>query len=324
MLFFSFVLQLVCCTLSIDHSAKANMDKFSHFVVHCKKRPYDVYCGRNSGGALKDCSDFSWGNPFPMQNNSIAERNRCCHAFRDYLFKGDNAVLLQRVKTELKGKRLACWCSPKLCHCHILATVANSSNGTCDKADLDRFIQHLLLANKKSSRKQTAQPRHRQTKKATETTNTTSQPAIVPSATTTNVGTVAVQLPRPQQPHQSASYIDIGINITSKQLRKQWRGLIERAEQRNVNQILLTGTSIRCVQESLKIANTWRKETKRTTLFCTVGVHPHDASSFTPQTKAEMRQLLQDELAVAVGECGLDYNRNFSSPKQQKVCVQKR
>jgi len=31
----------------------------------------------------------------------------------------------------------------------------------------------------------------------------------------------------------------------------------------------------------------------------------------------EMRQMLQHPLAVAVGECGLDYNRNFSTPASQ-------
>ena len=62
-------------------------------------------------------------------------------------------------------------------------------------------------------------------------------------------------------------------------------------------------------------------------LYSTVGVHPHDAKSFglggengADDTVAAMREMLtSDELAVAVGECGLDYNRKFSTPAQQRV-----
>ena len=142
------------------------------------------------------------------------------------------------------------------------------------------------------------------------------------------------QRQRAQQPHQRQAslqrptastssaheVIDIGINITSPQLKGMWRELVEEAEQAGVAQILLTGTCIKSSRESLKIARCWASETKRRTLYCTVGVHPHSAKSFDAKhTIADMQHLLSDELAVAVGECGLDYNRMFSSRTDQMV-----
>lgn len=53
-------------------------------------------------------------------------------------------------------------------------------------------------------------------------------------------------------------------------------------------------------------------------LWSTAGVHPHHASGFDTTTCAELRELLRLPHVVAVGECGLDYNRNFSSPAAQR------
>jgi TatD DNase family protein len=51
----------------------------------------------------------------------------------------------------------------------------------------------------------------------------------------------------------------------------------------------------------------------------TVGVHPHDAETLTPETLAELRELLTDGRVVGVGETGLDYYRNNSPPQAQRA-----
>jgi len=51
----------------------------------------------------------------------------------------------------------------------------------------------------------------------------------------------------------------------------------------------------------------------------TAGVHPHYASAWSPQHYTELKKLLSDKYCVAVGECGLDFNRNYSSPQQQQL-----
>lgn len=53
-------------------------------------------------------------------------------------------------------------------------------------------------------------------------------------------------------------------------------------------------------------------------LFFTAGVHPHNAKDCTSDTISELRELARDERCVAIGECGLDYCRNFSPPDVQQ------
>lgn len=117
--------------------------------------------------------------------------------------------------------------------------------------------------------------------------------------------------------------VDIGINLTHKAFRKHWKHVVKRAIDAGVDTILLTGTSIDRSKESLGLAQQWKDDEKCSNLFVTVGVHPHDANTWKSSgeeeqtTLEQMRKMLKHPLAVAVGECGLDYNRNFSSKPHQ-------
>lgn len=53
-------------------------------------------------------------------------------------------------------------------------------------------------------------------------------------------------------------------------------------------------------------------------LYFTAGVHPHNAKDCGENTLDSLRELAQDERCVAIGECGLDFNRNFSPPDVQE------
>lgn len=90
----------------------------SPWVVHCKKAPYDVYVGRPS--------DF--GNPFSHKDGTLAEhrvatREEAISRYEAWLMA--QPALVERVKRELRGKVLACWCAPLPCHADVLARVAN-------------------------------------------------------------------------------------------------------------------------------------------------------------------------------------------------------
>ena len=65
-----------------------------------------------------------WGNPYKMENDSQAERDRVCKIFETYA----EARALQEPDwlKPLRGKNLACWCSPKRCHAETLRRLANS------------------------------------------------------------------------------------------------------------------------------------------------------------------------------------------------------
>lgn len=49
----------------------------------------------------------------------------------------------------------------------------------------------------------------------------------------------------------------------------------------------------------------------------TVGVHPHNAKDVTDSHWSQLREAAQQPGVVAIGECGLDFNRNFSPPETQ-------
>jgi TatD DNase family protein len=53
-------------------------------------------------------------------------------------------------------------------------------------------------------------------------------------------------------------------------------------------------------------------------LFFTAGVHPHDATSYTPDSTAGALRTFVASGAVAIGECGLDYHYDHSPRLQQR------
>jgi TatD DNase family protein len=53
-------------------------------------------------------------------------------------------------------------------------------------------------------------------------------------------------------------------------------------------------------------------------LYATAGMHPHDAKDCTPALLDEIRTLARAGNIVAIGECGLDFYRNLSTPEQQR------
>jgi TatD DNase family protein len=53
-------------------------------------------------------------------------------------------------------------------------------------------------------------------------------------------------------------------------------------------------------------------------VWCALGVHPHEAASWTDSHGDRLRSLLADPRAVAVGECGLDFHYDFA-PREVQV-----
>ena len=110
-------------------------------------------------------------------------------------------------------------------------------------------------------------------------------------------------------------YIDIGINLTNKQFAGEYDEVIDRAISAGVEQILLTGTSVRSSKEALALAEEYPE-----TLFATAGIHPHDAKTMNAESIKILTALLKEKKVVAVGECGLDFDRDFSPRPVQESC----
>lgn len=111
--------------------------------------------------------------------------------------------------------------------------------------------------------------------------------------------------------------VDIGVNFHSSQLLSLSEHLLVRARAANVTQILATGTSAASSRLALELARAHPGM-----VFATAGVHPHDAKSYDPSTFRELTELWKCPEVVAVGECGLDYNRNFSTPQAQRIAFE--
>lgn len=79
-------------------------------VVHCKKEPFDVYVGRPT----------MWGNPFVIGQDGT--REEVIQKYEKWFRAQPN---LMSAVASLKGKVLACWCAPKLCHGDVLVRLAN-------------------------------------------------------------------------------------------------------------------------------------------------------------------------------------------------------
>lgn len=91
----------------------------SRWVVHKEREPYDVYVGRPS----------PFGNPYSHKPSThaafrVATRDEAIAKYRTWLMA--QPELVAKVKRELKGKVLGCWCAPeKACHGEVLAEIAN-------------------------------------------------------------------------------------------------------------------------------------------------------------------------------------------------------
>ncbi|WP_286196638.1 TatD family hydrolase [Thalassotalea sp. G20_0] len=109
--------------------------------------------------------------------------------------------------------------------------------------------------------------------------------------------------------------VDIGVNLSDKAFDQDRDEVVSRAVEHGVTTMILTGTSL---TESQKVLGLARKYSEH--CFCTAGIHPHGAKDANTQTFKELKALFSEPEVVAVGETGLDFNRDFSPrPVQEKV-----
>lgn len=110
----------------------------------------------------------------------------------------------------------------------------------------------------------------------------------------------------------SYSLIDIGANLAHDSFIDDRNQVLQRAADAGVTRIIVTGSSDQSNVEAAALA-----ELHPDVLYSTAGVHPHHASDYGDESDALIRELVRKDVVVAVGECGLDYFRNFSSREAQ-------
>jgi len=110
------------------------------------------------------------------------------------------------------------------------------------------------------------------------------------------------------------SLIDIGSNLTHDSFAQDRDAVIARALEAGVRRQIVTGADLASSHQAAALA-----AARPSLLSSTAGVHPHHARSFDASLRAELCELLRRPEVVAVGECGLDYYRNFSPPEAQRA-----
>jgi TatD DNase family protein len=107
--------------------------------------------------------------------------------------------------------------------------------------------------------------------------------------------------------------IDIGVNLAHKSFRADLSEVVRRALDAGVTRMVATGTGPEESERAQRIA-----ATRPGVLFSTAGVHPHNAKRVDADTIPLLRRLSERPEVVAIGECGLDYDRDFSPRDVQR------
>ncbi|MEM1081255.1 MAG: TatD family hydrolase, partial [Pseudomonadota bacterium] len=107
-------------------------------------------------------------------------------------------------------------------------------------------------------------------------------------------------------------WIDIGCNLGHDSFDHDWTEVVDHAHAAGVVQLVLTGASVEGSDRACELASQ-----RPGALFATAGIHPHLATSFTSEAANHLASLHQRPDVVAVGECGLDYFRDFSPRSAQ-------
>lgn len=88
---------------------------------------------------------------------------------------------------------------------------------------------------------------------------------------------------------------------------------VERADHAGVTTMITVGTDLASSTQAVSTARRFGG------VWAAVGIHPNDAMEATPHVLEDIEQLAEDDAVVAVGETGLDYYRDRTTPAQQEA-----
>jgi TatD DNase family protein len=107
--------------------------------------------------------------------------------------------------------------------------------------------------------------------------------------------------------------IDVGVNLAHDSFDADRDAVMQRAAAAGVVQMVITGSSEDATRKAIALSRAHPG-----VLYATAGVHPHHAADLTADTLPALRELAREPEVRAVGECGLDYFRDFSPRDLQR------
>jgi TatD DNase family protein len=101
--------------------------------------------------------------------------------------------------------------------------------------------------------------------------------------------------------------VDIGLNLTHDSFDGDRDTVVADARAAGVSRMIVTGTSVTASARAIELSLS-----RPGVLFATTGIHPHHAEDLDAHSVDALAGLLDNACVVAVGECGLDYFRDYS------------
>ena len=114
-------------------------------------------------------------------------------------------------------------------------------------------------------------------------------------------------------PKLEAILFDSHCHLTDRGYSNNLQDVINRAHDAGVKYLLTAGLNRIDSKNSLKICHDYEL------IYCSVGVHPHDADKFSESDLPELKNLSKDSKVRAIGETGLDFFRNYAKPENQEL-----
>ncbi len=111
--------------------------------------------------------------------------------------------------------------------------------------------------------------------------------------------------------------IDIGANLTDRSFDADRDRVITSAFHAGVDTLIVTGSTVDNSEAGLRLARLYPGR-----LFSTAGLHPHHGKDWSDEAENTLRSLAAEPEVVALGECGLDFNRNLSPHEDQERCFE--
>lgn len=107
--------------------------------------------------------------------------------------------------------------------------------------------------------------------------------------------------------------IDTHCHIYYKDFTSDWDQMLARADEAGVKGMIVVGADAESSQQAVAIAGRYPQ------IYCTVGIHPHDAAGVSEADIIALQQLAAaTDKCVAIGEIGLDFYRNNSPRSEQE------
>ncbi len=109
--------------------------------------------------------------------------------------------------------------------------------------------------------------------------------------------------------------IDTHCHLTFEQFGGDVKQVIQRSIAAGITGWITVGTDLADSQKAVELAARFEN------MFAAVAIHPHEAKSADQAAIAQLRELARNQKVVAIGETGLDFHYNFSTPQQQQECL---